>query len=741
MKNKVVEVRKDLVIVGGGMPGIVSALQAARLGMKVALVNNRGYFGGNASAEIAVNVSGATGAQEFNYYAREGGIIEELLIENMHRNVSGNRYIWDAVLYDKLRKEENIELFANTNIDEVLCESGRIKTAAGSQLASDKRFVFEAPLFIDDTGDGTLGFLAGAEYRYGREAKNEYGERTAPDQADHYVLPSTLNFQARDTGKKVTYIRPDFALNLFETDFEKYRTIPKNNFAASQWYYELDGDKNQMEDAEEIIRHHKELVYGIWDYIKNSGKYDADQYDLAYVSAVPGKREGRRFLGAYVLKEQDLMEQTDFEDTIGHGGWSVDLHAIQGFFAKEPVNRHIMLKGIYQIPYRCGYSRNIRNLFVEGRCMSTTHAAFGSTRVMATLATVGQANGAAAYLCKKYQAEPADIYKTHMKELQNLLLKENQYLVGKAYEDEKNLAKTAEVEVSSVREVSAVVQDGSEVLRRDLSLSVPVLKKFGGIRILAKVKKDTEISYWGAVPEKPENYNPEIRLFKEKKALKKMEDFQWIELPYKVSMKKACNLFFVLEANENVEIAYQKAPLTGVICARREENHSVEIVDQSTLEQKKEMWQRYQGTVCFELMEKEPVFAGENLVNGYTRPYMGANCWQARGMKGEYFVLKLEEEQRLKELVLVMDTQSDQDIYTFNENKTAEIPSVWKDFDLYIQDQSGEFVLLKEVRNHYQAMAHISLDDIKTKAVKVVLRDTWGQDFAGLFDVRLYGGF
>ena len=316
MENRIIKVEKDFVVVGGGIPGIVSAIQAARLGLKVALINNRGYMGGNASAEINVNISGATGVQEFNYFARETGIMEELILENMHKNVMGNRYVWDAVLSDKLLKETNIELFANTNIDKVETKDGKIVCVSGSQLATEKRFEFYAPFFADDTGEGAVGFLAGAEYRYGREGKAEYGERVAPDTPDNHVLPSTLNFVAKDMGKPVPYVRPDFALNLFETDVLKYRVIPKKGFMFSQWFYEVDGDKNQIDDAEEIIKDHKSLVYGIWDYIKNSGEYDAENYDLQYVSPVPGKREGRRLMGDYVLTESDVFNQSDFTDTL-----------------------------------------------------------------------------------------------------------------------------------------------------------------------------------------------------------------------------------------------------------------------------------------------------------------------------------------------------------------------------------------------------------------------------------------
>ena len=193
MEQNIITVKKDLVIVGAGIPGIVHAIQAARMGVKCALINNRGYVGGNGSAEVPINVSGATGTQEFNYFARETGVLEELMLENFNRNPDGNRYIWDSVVMEKILDEENIELFLNTNVYAVDMDGNKIARAYGDQNTTGKIFAFEAPIFADDTGDGNLGALAGAEFRYGREGKAEFGE---------------LMFEASDAPRKITKVNP-----------------------------------------------------------------------------------------------------------------------------------------------------------------------------------------------------------------------------------------------------------------------------------------------------------------------------------------------------------------------------------------------------------------------------------------------------------------------------------------------------------------------------------------------------
>ena len=354
---------------------------------------------------------------------------------------------------DWVLKEKNIQLFLNTNIDEVKTDcDNSITSICGSQIGSEKHFEFISPLFLDDTGDGTVGYLAGAEFRVGRESKDEFNEKIAPQESDSHVILSTLSFYSKDTGRKAPFTLPDFADNTNVMKALKYREIPDRIPGDSryegyrmQWFYETGYGKNQISEAETIIQEHRELVYSVWDYIKNSGKYPSETFDLEYVSPVPGKRESRRLVGDHILTENDIVGQTEFEDVIGHGGWSIDLHAMEGFFSDDMTTRHYELKSIYEIPMRSCYSKNVSNLFVASRCMSTTHVAFGSTRVMGTLSTVGQAVGKAAAVCKKYNITPRALVKEHIKELQQSLLKDDQYVIGHYNQDNSDLVRNAKI--------------------------------------------------------------------------------------------------------------------------------------------------------------------------------------------------------------------------------------------------------------------------------------------------------
>lgn len=738
LSKSVIQKNADLVIVGAGIPGVVHAIQAARLGVKCVLVNNRGYVGGNGSAEIAVCIAGATG-QEFSYHARETGVIEELLLENLHRNPDGNRYIWDGVLMDAILAEKNIELFLNTNVDMADVEENKIVRVFGTQITTQKRYVFEAPMFVDNTGDGELGFLAGAEFRYGREGKKEFSEHFAPDEPDNFVLPSTLTFQARDMGHPVTYIPPKYALDLTKTDVLKYRVIPKDDFWNDQWFYELDGDLDQIGDAEVIIQDQRNLVYGIWDYIKNSGNYDAENYDLCYVSPIIGKRESRRIMGDHILIESDITCQKDFEDVVGYGGWTIDLHAVHGIYSTETPNRHIFLNGVYQIPYRCGYSKNIDNLFMDGRCISTSHVGFGTTRVMATLSTMAQANAVASYLCMKYSTTPRGIYEHHIEEMQQMLMRCDQYIVGKEYSEKENLASKAQVTVSSVKKLKITDMDGYIALEQDMSISMPLKKRMESMRLLLNIKQDTVIKYSAYAPQKKENYNPAVCLVQRTLSVEKTDGFEWVNLPLDVKANGTGNLFFVIYANEHVECGTSSMVLTGVVCSRCYPGIATHCIESNTFTPKTEVWARFHDrALCFEAGTDEEVFGKDNLINGYSRPYGGTNIWQSKQVEGEYFTLKFEDRQKLNKMVLIFDSNLDIRIYTTLGNPFRHVPTIVKDYNVLARDQAGGFIAVAEIRDNYQRINELDLQGIETDEIKVEFLETNGEKHVGVYSVRLY---
>lgn len=444
-----VEKNYELVIVGGGLSGVCAAISAARQGVKTVLIHNRPVLGGNASSEVKMHICGADNHMN-RENARETGLIEELLLENKYRNASDSFSILDVVLWEKTRYQENLDLFLNTQMYQVVTEDSKIVAIKANQQTTEMEYTFYGDLFVDGTGDGTVGYLAGAEYMSGREGKEVFGEKIAPEKSDEYTMGSSIQFTSKDVGRPVKFQKPEWAYTYNEEDLQHRK---HTSFKDGYWWLELGGDEqlNTISDAEEIRDELLKVVYGVWDHIKNGGEHGAENYELDWIGFLPGKRESRRFVGDYILTANDLAASRNFEDVIAYGGWPMDIHVVGGMKtnAKPTINHY--LEDIYDIPYRTVYSKNIDNLFLAGRLISASHCAFGSTRVMATCAVIGEAIGLAASLAKKYDTLPRTVGQSHLKELQQLALKNDLYLPNIRNEDQQDVALDAQITVSSTR--------------------------------------------------------------------------------------------------------------------------------------------------------------------------------------------------------------------------------------------------------------------------------------------------
>src|SRR5690606_10143070 len=271
----------------------------------------------------------------------------------------------------------------------------------------------------------------------------------------------SLYFYSKDTGRPVKFTPPAFA-NRDIAKLPRFRTFNLKEDGCRLWWVEYGGRKDTIHDSEEIKWELWSIIYGIWHHVKNSGEYtDVENLTLEWVGTIPGKRESRRFEGDYVLTQRDVVEQREHADVVSFGGWALDLHRADGVYSEQPGCTQWHSKGVYQIPYRTMYSRNIKNLFLGGRLISASHVAFGSTRVMATCAHNAQAVAMAASLCLQHQLAPADLVKDPwMQKLQQSLIKEGQYLPKVKFDDPDELVRHATITVSSECNFKGLPFDG-----------------------------------------------------------------------------------------------------------------------------------------------------------------------------------------------------------------------------------------------------------------------------------------
>ncbi len=450
----------DLVVVGGGIAGTCASLSAARLGLKVALVQDRPVLGGNNSSEVRVWLQGARNKEPF---PRVGDVVAELEQErHAHYGPSNTADLYeDGKKLDLVREEKNIDLYTNHRANAVETADGRLQAVVAQHTTSGCRVRLGSRWFADCTGDGCLGMLAGADY-----------DITLQGHMGRCNLWNVI-----DTGKPSPFPRCPWALDLSDMPFPgRAKAVAgagpdrRGIEALGGWYWESGFDHDPLAKGEAIRDWNFRAMYGAWDALKNvDGRYET--YRLNWAAFVSGKRESRRLLGDVVLTKEDVLSANEYPDGCVPTGWPIDLHlpdpryekGFEGdaFIAQAHYDRY---PPPYWIPYRCLYSRNVPNLFMAGRDISVTHEALGTVRVMRTGGCMGEIVGMAASLCKRYDAGPREIYSDHFDELRELMrcgvgkapappmgLKPPAWLASAG----ENLARAAAIRVSGSRDAEA----------------------------------------------------------------------------------------------------------------------------------------------------------------------------------------------------------------------------------------------------------------------------------------------
>ncbi|HBC86610.1 MAG TPA: pyridine nucleotide-disulfide oxidoreductase [Lentisphaeria bacterium] len=409
----------DLVVVGGGIAGECAAISGARSGLKVAFVHDHPVLGGNNSSEVRVHLGGKINLPP---YPSLGNIVKEIGPLKQGNAQPAETYE-DEKKLKVVEKEKNIRLFLNIHATGVEKEGNKITAVIGKDIRSGREIKFKAPLFVDCTGDGCVGFLAGAEFRMGREGRNETGESIAPDKGDKMTMGSSVQWYSEKREKTVSFPECPWAVQFNEDTAQKVE--------MGEWDWETGMNRHQIDEFEFVRDYGLRVVYGNWSFLKNkySERAKFADNDLSWVAYVAGKRESRRLLGDVILCQQDIEGAKSFPDACVVTTWTIDLHYPEAKNSKDfpgqefrSIAKHVKITP-YPIPYRTLYSRNIENLFMAGRNISVTHVALGTVRVMRTTGMMGEVIGMAAALCKKNRTSPRGVYEKHLEELKGMMSK------------------------------------------------------------------------------------------------------------------------------------------------------------------------------------------------------------------------------------------------------------------------------------------------------------------------------
>ena len=574
----------------------------------------------------------------------------------------------------------------------------------------------------------------------GAESSEEFGEKFAPSEEYGYLLGHSIYFYTKDIGVPVKFVPPSYALEDI-TQIPRFRSFNTANDGCRLWWIEYGGRLDTVHETETIKWQLWKVVYGVWNYIKNSGEFpDAETLTLEWVGQIPGKRESRRFEGDYMMIQQDIIEQRQHYDAISFGGWSIDLHPADGIFSERPGCDQWHAKGVYQVPYRTQYSKNIRNLFITGRIMSASHVAFGSTRVMLTLASAAQSVGMAAAHCIQRDMLPRDIASPeNIKLLQRDLQRVGGHIPQFKLEDHEDLVRHAHVSASSKLCLESLPDDGPRHrLERPFAQMLPLQRgRIPQMKIAVDVAEATQLQVQLRVSSKVDNHTPDITL----KTLHfdlPAGDNQVIDLDFDQLIDDGRYGFVCIMANPAVHLHLSSQRVSGLLALSywRTQMPAQDIGVESF-----EFWTpaRRPSGQNLAMSFTPPIngFDAQNICNGVARPTSAANAWVADPEDpAPHLDIKWIVPQSISKLTLMFDTDFDHAMETTLRGHPEDVmPFAVKHYRL--TDGSGN--VLAEVCDNHQTVNEVVFDEpIETDHLQIEVVESHGDVPAALFSVRCY---
>ncbi|MGH2561819.1 MAG: FAD-dependent oxidoreductase, partial [Thermomicrobiales bacterium] len=602
------------------------------------------------------------------------------------------------------------------------------------------------------TGDGLIGHLAGARYRSGREGREEYGEPWAPVQADEVTLGSTILFYTKDAGRPVRFVPPRFAVDIQQTAIPERRVITSGVDGCHYWWIEWGGepDIDPVHDNERVRDELWAVIYGIWDYIKNSGKFEADTLTLEWVGALPGKREYRRLLGDHVLTQHDVIEQRLFADRVAYGGWSIDLHPPEGVYSARNSSLHWYADGQYHIPFRSLYSVNVGNLLMAGRNVSASHVAFGTIRVMATCAAMGEAAGTAAALCARRGVTPRELHRTRLAALQQTLLRQDAAVLGLVNDDPDDLARRARVRASSA--LSSIQVESAahrHQLVADVGITFPVDPSLSAVDLLIDADEPTTLTAELTNTGQPQNFVPGARRDAAEVSMPAGAR-QWVRLPLAWQPEEARTAFLIVRANPALAIHVACAPLTGVLAYERGPKPIVDpaLPPEAQPEQPVSEWRTRpfaRMSPCLRVAPETKAFAPEQVINGYVRPWNGPHLWCSAPMaagREEWLELSWDDPVSVARVHLTFNDDPNEYLNNLHYLRVpfAVMPELVRDYRLEARTREGAWrVVWRERGNRKRRRVHTLADPIATDCLRLVIEATNGAPRAEVIELRAYG--
>ncbi len=768
----------DLVIVGGGLSGVCTAVTAARQGVHTALIQDRPVLGGNASTEIRVPPVGAT---QCNFaYSRETGLIEELFLNNLHRNPTWCPEGWNLELESLVRNEPHLDLFLNTAVCAInMHDDGKRIASVKAYCSMEETWhIFDAAYFADCSGDGIVGSLSGAPFRMGVEARAEFNEPMCPEEPNRATMGMSLHLHARDAGRPIPFVLPKWVgMQLNLDDFGPYRPVNEHFFpdTGGFWWLEWGGALDTVHDTTKIKEEVQRITLAVWDYLKNRSPL-AERlvtYELDWMGAVPGKRESRRFEGDHILTMNEIDAQAHFDDAVAYGGWGFDHHPPGGFHDKVNPSTHQYLRGPHNVPLRSLYSRTIGNLFFAGRNLSATHYALSSTRVMLTCAQLGEAVGMAASHAVRFQRDPKLLAQGEaIRAIQRDLFLADHHIHALDLPIAGNIAPEASVTASSVYSERQPAESwGTDRLRSERLLQLPVTSgKLDSISLFVNADCDTELRYrFHQGPENGSTY-PEVQLTEGVVKIPAGKE-QWIELPIACAVPRPGWHFLILGTNPHVAVHMTETPPGkrwyyprpddpirpnpfSNWTARTLKIGMTRAVDADGASVVSPDWNGHARNLAAEGMfhnfaflcrttPEQAIYEATKAVNGHSRPTREPNLWVSAAssfQEPEWIELRWETPRTISEVQLLFDSALHFHFWqSWQGYPVSSLPSIVRDYRLIGYRADGSSSNITEVFGNFQRNRRHRMALEGVTRLRLEILATNGLPRAQVYEVRVLG--
>ncbi len=778
----------DVAVIGGGQAGVCAAIAAAQEGARTVLVNDRPVLGGNASSECGVPPHGAE-AMGHNRNCRDSGLLEEMRLDYYLRRSpdSDSRAHWDLILLESCRQEKNLTVLLSTRVTGCATDGRRITSVTGTCLATADAYTITAAIFVDATGDGFLAHSAGASYRWGREGRGEFGESfLGREEADRKTLGSSVYGWAIRRDYPVAFAPPPWAARYPDcrslahrphTARELFPTVTASKDHRSLqffWWLEWGGQLDVIRDQGEI--YHRLLVelFGVWDHLKNScdeaTRKALECFELYRWSLWPLRRESRRVEGPYLLNEADLFAHPLFEDRIGFGGWPPDDHPPDGIASPDPPCNQVFLHEPYSVPYRCFYAKDVDNLLLAGRCLSATHVALASVRVMNTLGSLGEAVGTAAAICAQSRRMPRELSGAAVGELQQRILDRDLHLIGMPNRSPRDLALRAAVDASSTLPLECGPALGFVRLGRDTALQFPIAtESVERLEVRLKAERDTTVA-WQVSSGRDLGRLGDGEVGRGRLAVKAGE--RWYALDLKHAAETGSIWTLVLEKAESVAWAYgselfqtrwgvrygtTRVPRSYHGAARIAPtdnpwlfvNHHGRLPADFEEELAAMPGPKVHGkpyvTPLFRIAPAQHPYGAANLTNGFGRAESWPNLWISAAGLPQWLTVRWEQPVGIGRIELVFDTQLDyaDQMYGFPRSERdfaipCPVRETVKAYRIEALGADGWTTIARAVDNYHRRAVHRLERPVRTRELRVVIEATWGSETARVFSLRVF---